>query len=465
VSFFFFLQPAIKNEKAHMIRNPCLTIQFIVCFFNATRNCKHRWISVKSTDPFPYGISYFTKGNACCRSAKKTCRKENNNSGLLIFFISMHFFYKFNQRTHMPIFMDVHNAPGVKAKEVAEAHSLDLLHQEHFGCKCMTYWIDEARENVFCLIEAPAKEMVEALHTKAHGLVPHKVIEVNSEVVNSFLGRIYDPADAAITEDGLKVFHDSSFRILLVTHTIDPVLLRYMYGRENAQELFNCQHSIIRKQLALHGGRETEHAGQGFIISFSSAGQAVACALAIQKEMPGAAAAKTSFRMGIHAGDPVANTDQLFGDTIQLANCLCRVNGDSHIIIISSMVKELISKDYFQNGAQIFTLCPSDETALGQLYNQLESSWQDPDFNINDYCQTMAMSQSQLYRKTIALTGLSPNILLKEFRLEKAKELMKKQLYSVSQIAFECGFTSPSYFTKCFKNKYGLLPMDYLGLL
>jgi AraC-like DNA-binding protein len=77
----------------------------------------------------------------------------------------------------------------------------------------------------------------------------------------------------------------------------------------------------------------------------------------------------------------------------------------------------------------------------------------------------MAMSKSQLYRKTISLTGLSPNLLLKEFRLEKAKELMKKQHYNIAQITFDSGFTSASYFTKCFKRKYGLLPMAYLDLL
>jgi AraC-like DNA-binding protein len=77
----------------------------------------------------------------------------------------------------------------------------------------------------------------------------------------------------------------------------------------------------------------------------------------------------------------------------------------------------------------------------------------------------MAMSKSQLYRKTISLTGLSPNILIKEYRLEKAKELMRRQRYTISQITFDSGFTSPSYFTKCFKKKYGLLPMTYLDLL
>jgi len=81
--------------------------------------------------------------------------------------------------------MDVHIVPGVKARNVAEAHSKDLLHQEEYGCKCMTYWIDEERETIFCLIEAPNKHAVEEMHGKAHGLVPNKIIEVSSTVVES----------------------------------------------------------------------------------------------------------------------------------------------------------------------------------------------------------------------------------------------------------------------------------------
>jgi AraC-like DNA-binding protein len=77
----------------------------------------------------------------------------------------------------------------------------------------------------------------------------------------------------------------------------------------------------------------------------------------------------------------------------------------------------------------------------------------------------MAMSKSQLYRKTIALLGLSPNVLLKEFRLDKARELLKKHHLNISQTTFDSGFTSPSYFTKCFKKKFGLLPEAYLHLL
>ena len=339
--------------------------------------------------------------------------------------------------------MDIHIIPGVKARAVAEAHQKDMLIQGEHDCKCMTYWIDEERENVFCLIEASGKEAVEEMHSRAHGLVPNKIIEVSSSLVESFLGRIYDPAEAAITGDGLKVFHDPSFRILMVTTIIDPVLLQYKIGVEKANELL-CRHNeVIRKNLSNFEGREVEHNGTGFIGSFSSAAKAVSCALAVQKDLTDAGADATGFRIAINAGEPVSKTDRLFGDTIQSAGYMCTI-AENCQVVVAPAVKELVSKDNFQRPGNIKTLAPADAVLLELLFNKLEENWQNPGFNVTDYCQAMAMSKSQLYRKTTGLAGLSPNLLLKEFRLEKAKELMKKQRYTISQITFDSGFTSPS---------------------
>jgi hypothetical protein len=183
----------------------------------------------------------------------------------------------------MPIYMDVHIVPGVKAAAVAQAHQLDLSCQEQHGCKCMTYWIDEERENVFCLIEAPNEEAVRNMHNHAHGLMPNRIIEVNSDVVHSFLGRIYDPE--APVEDGLKIFKDPSYRILLLTRITDPTLLQLQLGKEKANELISLHNTIIRKNMTAYGGREAEYAGAGFIISFTSASKAVDCALAVASEL------------------------------------------------------------------------------------------------------------------------------------------------------------------------------------
>jgi AraC-like DNA-binding protein len=329
----------------------------------------------------------------------------------------------------------------------------------------MTYWIDEERESVFCLIEAPDKDAVTTMHQQAHGLVPHKIIEVNRDLVESFLGRLYDPANAVTTDEGLKVFSDPSFRIILLINTKDPALLRYELGVEKANELLSNCTNVIRQILTAYDGREVEHPGNGFITSFTSASKAISCALAIQQAACDECLQASAMKIAISAGEPVSKNNRLFGDTIQFARRLCFITRNAQVAV-ASVVKELAAKDHFHKpDNDIIALTPTDEMLLELFFSKLEENWQDPGFTVSEFCQATAMSQSQLYRKTIELTGLSPNIFLKEFRLEKAKELMSQQRYNISQITFDAGFTSPSYFTKCFKKNYGLLPMAYLDLL
>ncbi|HNP48834.1 MAG TPA: helix-turn-helix transcriptional regulator, partial [Bacteroidia bacterium] len=91
--------------------------------------------------------------------------------------------------------------------------------------------------------------------------------------------------------------------------------------------------------------------------------------------------------------------------------------------------------------------------------------YHDANFELSEFSKAMAMSNSQLYRRTTMLTGLSTNNLLREFRLGKAIALLKTQRFSISQISTDTGFSSPSYFTKCFKERFGLRPMEYIDLL
>jgi AraC-like DNA-binding protein len=166
----------------------------------------------------------------------------------------------------------------------------------------------------------------------------------------------------------------------------------------------------------------------------------------------------------LHGGEPLENSNIIFGDTIQFARHLCFVAG-SHKIAVSGAVRNLATKDHKLKGEQYLCFSPQDEKLLLGLFDNLEKNWQDANFDIDFFSREMAMSKSQLYRKIISLTGLSPNILLKEYRLLKAKDLMKKQHHNIAQVTFDSGFTSASYFTKCFKQKFGILPMAYLELL
>lgn len=80
----------------------------------------------------------------------------------------------------MPLFMDVHrNLPeGATAKDVAQAHQLDLETQTKYGVNYMRYWVDEEAGKVFCLVEAPDAETAHRVHREAHGLVADEIYQV-----------------------------------------------------------------------------------------------------------------------------------------------------------------------------------------------------------------------------------------------------------------------------------------------
>jgi hypothetical protein len=78
----------------------------------------------------------------------------------------------------MPTYMDVHDIPGVKAGDVANAHDADLRVQDKYGVNYKSYWVNEAEGKVFCLVDAPDKESASRVHREAHGLEAHTLYEV-----------------------------------------------------------------------------------------------------------------------------------------------------------------------------------------------------------------------------------------------------------------------------------------------
>ncbi len=105
---------------------------------------------------------------------------------------------------------------------------------------------------------------------------------------------------------------------------------------------------ISRKNIALYEGTEVEHSGNGFIVSFTSASKAIACALGIQNELSEKTTGDIELRMSITAGEPVEKSDKLFGDAIERAYHYFILPGNIKLAVASS-VKELVSKDYLNH--------------------------------------------------------------------------------------------------------------------
>jgi AraC-like DNA-binding protein len=360
--------------------------------------------------------------------------------------------------------MDLHIVPGVTPTQVAEAHIKDVEIQEKYCCKTMTYWLDEDKGCVFCLIEAPDQDSVVSMHEKAHGLIPHEIIQVNTDVVKAFLGRIVDPDNVTKQPDtNLKVFSDPAFRVILVIKTMDTRLLQHKLGKERSQELLLLYATIVRDLSKNRGGREVDVKEDGFVISFISASEAIDCTLAIQKKLA-TAAGLLGLRFGLHAGVPVDKSDSIFGATIRLAQFLCSLSKD-HQITTSAVVRNLY-KDNDWNLAvrqsDIRWLNTTEESFLESLIDTLEKHWHNPEIDVPDFCRLMSISKPQLYRKCVVVTGMSPNTLLREYRLQRSLDFLRSQDRNISQTTFDTGFSSPSYFTKCFQKRFGLQPFVYL---
>lgn len=104
-----------------------------------------------------------------------------------------------------------------------------------------------------------------------------------------------------------------------------------------------------------------------------------------------------------------------------------------------------------------------DDAFMREITRQIEENMQKSDFKIEDLADTQHISRTVFYRKIKSLTGLSPIDLVQEVRIRKSIELLRAGELRVSEIAYRCGFSSPQYFSRVFKEKTGLSPTEYKG--
>ena len=244
----------------------------------------------------------------------------------------------------MPIYMDRHDLAGFNAAQLAQAHQMDLEVQDKYGVKFMTYWFDDARKTGFCLIDAPDEATAMRVHGETHGNLAVDVIEVDLSAVQAFLGRIDTPAKS---EAGDLSGPDAAFRVVMFTDIVGSTAMTARLGDERSVEMVRAHDAIVRRALKDFNGNEVKHTGDGIMASFVDASISIRCARSIQSSLEVfnmASAEPLSIRIGMDAGEPVADNDDLFGGTVQMAARLCAA-AEPDTIYVTEVIRSFAPDD------------------------------------------------------------------------------------------------------------------------
>lgn len=343
--------------------------------------------------------------------------------------------------------MDIHivDTDAFSVEDVVKAHMKDLAIQDRFGVTQLKYWVNEEAKTLFCLMEGPSQEACNNVHKNAHGNTACNIVEVSEDEFDLYMGVGKSVKDLAYTDAGEI---DTGYRTILLANIIRLVGEDESYIQKLSE--------IIEK----HQGVHIPDTGSKIMVSFIYAANAITCALAINeflKSMRG----KVEYIVALASGRPIDEKGVLlFEETKMKVECLCSL-GFTNKIYIATETNALLTngEDYGTEYADDITVFKTGEQwFLQKLFEILYKGICNSDFKSNDLPDLLGMSKSQAYRKISSLTGMAPNQLIRELRLRKSLELIKRKDKTISQISYKVGFNSPTYFARAFKKRFYLSP-------
>jgi class 3 adenylate cyclase len=237
------------------------------------------------------------------------------------------------------IFMCRHTGGPNRALEgVTASHDLDIGFQDKHGLRWLSYFLDRSAGLSFCLAEAPSAEAVEACHLEAHGqMVPYRVIEVDWTLVQAFLGDIAEPGVG-------QIWNATPFRTILVAQIANAGALIRLLGDARAFQALQAAQSVVSSAIQDCRGSQVRAETDSVLASFTSATRAVEGAIEIQRNIVASNASGASgpidLRIGLNAGEPVAESGLLFGAAVQLAQDVLQ-QAPPNSIVATDVVREL----------------------------------------------------------------------------------------------------------------------------
>lgn len=266
-------------------------------------------------------------------------------------------------------------------------------------------------------------------------------------------------------------------------------LLTVLFGQIVSSLKSNFKFDMITQFVTTYGGSIIHKDKNCFAVVFEVSGKAVHCSVDLLKALQDL---EIAVAMGIYMKEGFKEGDNCIDerDNHMVTSILSQLNPNQ--ILVTQTVKHLLSGlgfDFTQDTSildfQSNSLCKlyavtknsklsyQNETATPYVFCSYDSFLEDAlqiidqhlendGFGVEMLSREMRLGQRQLQRKIKETTNKSPNQLITSIRLKKAKEALLTYDYTVSEIAFQFGFTSPSYFSKCFKKEYGICPTSIL---
>ena len=347
--------------------------------------------------------------------------------------------------------MDIHLNSNLNLEEVAKLHQADLNVQHKYGVNYQRYWVNEGIGTVFCLMRGPSKDACIAVHKESHGQVACNIIEVQPGDYKHYLGQF----DLSIKDRAYinRDEPDTGFRVFVCFNLISSQLVYYTKAR-----------NAILKQLKKRFGSLLKHVGDEVSCVFTSISEALAVAMSVNDQLTKPPFSTViDLSIGISAADPVGQQhQQFFSGAISLAKQLSEIAGPGNIIL-SKTVSELIIRDGDYGHLEVVKrINESEEKFLKHLAEVTHQNLGKQTFNVRELGKIMGLSRSQFYRKVVNLTGYTPKEYIKEQRMRIALRQIRSGSGSISEIAYQLGFNSPSYFTKSFAKRFGSVPSRIL---
>ncbi len=349
----------------------------------------------------------------------------------------------------MSLFMDFHkiDSDAITEEDMYRAHLRDVAVQNKHGLIYKKYYLNLHLKTAFCLMESPNKEACVESHKEAHGVGACNIIEVSRE--HEFIPYMGEGSqneqDLALTLSGEI---DSGFRTIMLVDFLELKESQALMTAKITDSIKNYKGSVVKVP------------SEKLMASFIDASDAVACSIEIAKYLE-TLEGKMIFSIALATGKPVdEHSTDLFEETKKKVKVLSRLGFQLGLCMdLDTKLSASRSKDISKINITGITIV--DQTSyieIEKLDRVLIKNLNNSAFNSDALSKQLGLSKTQAYRKTSSLFGMPPNKLLSELRLIHAARALKNGGKTVSEVAYDSGFNSPTYFTRVFRNRFNVLP-------